>query len=184
MVIGPDFCRGMRADEEDEVDALLRAAFGGPEEAALVRALRAEGAMVVETVLPWEGGIGAYAAVSRMVEPEGWGCLAPVAVRPDWQRGALWDGNPRTGDRRHWRFGTRLVRMLVDAFVEGRPRPGLPDTLVVLGAPAFYEGCGFSGARAARLVTPYPLSHTMIARAGDDAPEKTLVYPAAFASPG
>ena len=87
MVLGPDVTREMRAGEDGEVDALLRAAFPGPEEAALVRALRRDGAMVAEFVLPWAGRIGAYAAVSRMVEPAGWGCLAPVAVVPEWQ---LW----------------------------------------------------------------------------------------------
>ncbi len=181
-MIGPDFGREMRAGEADEVDALLRAAFGGPEEAELVRALRAEGAMVVELVLHWTGRIGAYAAISRMVAPAGWGCLAPVAVRPEWQRGALWDGDRPTGHRGHWQLGTRLVRGLVEGLTAQRGRPGIPDTLVVLGEPAFYERCGFSQARAARLGSPYPASHMMVARPGDDVPEATLAYPVAFAA--
>ena len=180
MVIGPDFIREMRPDEADEVDALLRAAFPGPEEAGLVRALRRDGAMVAEMVLPWADRIGSYAAISRMVAPRGWGALAPVAVRPEWQRGALFDGGTGSGSIEHWRFGTRLVRMIAGFLLAAGHESRFPDTIVVVGAPAFYERCGFSRARAARLNTRYPLSNMMIARPGDDTPEDTLVYPAAF----
>jgi putative acetyltransferase len=182
MVIGPDFIRMMRPGEEAEVDALLRRAFGGQDEAELVRALRRDGAMLVEAVLPWLDRIGAYAAFSRMTAPEGWACLAPVAVQPEWQRGALWDSKRGSGRKKDWQFGRRLVSALTMPFIEASPRlpSGYPTTLVVLGEPAFYERCGFSRARAARLTSPYPLSHTMIARAGNDAPQETLVYPRAF----
>lgn len=178
MVVGPDVLQEMRPEQADEVDALLRAAFPGPEEAELVRVLRREGAMACEMVLPWAGRIGGYAAVSRMVAPQGWGCLAPVAVRPEWQRGALAPPGMRKGP---WRIGTRLVSMMVQAVGAPAREPRLPGTLVVLGEPEFYERCGFSRVRAQRLTSPYPLSHMMIARAGDDVPEATLVYPAAFA---
>jgi putative acetyltransferase len=183
LVVGPDFVRGMRAGEEDAVDTLLRAAFPGPEEAGLVRALRRDGAMLSEAVVPWRDRIGAYAAISRMVAPQGWACLAPVAVQPEWQRGALWKTSIDRGPKEDWQFGTRLVSALTMQFVETWPRlpNGYPTTLVVLGEPAFYERCGFSRARAARLTSPYPLSHMMIARRGDDVPEETLVYPSAFA---
>jgi putative acetyltransferase len=178
MVIGPDVTCEMRPGEEGEVDALLRAAFPGPEEADLVRGLRRDGAIWAEFVQPWQGRIGAYAAISRMVEPQGWGCLAPVAVLPEWQRGAL---APAGGLRAQYRFGTRIVSMIAHAVQISRKwTPPFPDTIVVLGEPAFYERCGFSLARAQRLISPYPLSHTMIARRGEDVPEETLVYPAAF----
>ncbi|MDZ4088547.1 MAG: N-acetyltransferase [Tabrizicola sp.] len=181
MVIGPDFSREMRSGEEGEVDALLRAAFPGPEEAKLVRDLRASGQMVAEMVTPWQDRIAAYAAVSRMVAPEGWICLAPVAVWPEWQRGALGrnDGDSRPNP---YHFGTRLVSMLVtvvrnsSVFSIGSATP----TLVVLGKPSFYARCGFSLERAERLTSPYPIANTLIARSGDDTPEATLVYPAAF----
>ncbi len=179
MVVGPDFAREMRPGEAEEVDALLRAAFGGPDEAELVRALRRDGAMWAEMVLPW-GRIGAYAAVSRMVAPAGWGCLAPVAVLPEWQRGALWRGRREDGWKEDWRFGTRLVSMIVESILHNAGNPRAPQTLVVLGEPGFYERCGFSLARAQRLTSPYPLSHTLIARPGNDVPEERLVYPAAF----
>lgn len=165
MVIGPDVTCEMRADQADEVDALLRAAFPGPEEAELVRALRRDGAMWAEFVQPWAGKVGAYAAISRMVAPQGWGALAP-------------DG----GQRNFWRFGTRIVSMIAQSVNLGIGRIESPRTLVVLGEPAFYERCTFCRSRAARLRSAYPLSHLMIARPGDDIPEETLIYPAAFES--
>ena len=166
MVVGSDVARQMRADEVEAVDVLLRAAFPGPEEAALVRQLRADGAMVAEFVMGGAVDL-AYAAISRMEAPEGWLCLAPVAVTPAAQ------GR---------RIGSRLVRLVVEAVRGGiLPKAGddLP-TLVVLGEPSFYTRAGFSLERAARLTSPYPISHTLIARAGDDVPERQLIYPPAF----
>jgi putative acetyltransferase len=158
MVSGPDVSE-LRPDDQDEVDALLRAAFPGSEEALLVHRLRAGGAMVSERVIRWQGRIGAYAGISRMVAPAGWFALAPVAVLPEWQG---------------VRFGTRIVQ-----HPELQPKDGKP-TLVVLGKPSFYSRCGFSQERAARLATPYPVSYTLIARSGEDTPEERLDYPPAF----
>lgn len=186
MAFGPDTSRPIARGEEAEVDLLLRAAFGGPEEAEIVLRLRANGDMVAEQVKPWENRIGAYAAVCRMVQPAGWYCLGPVAVWPEWQNGALWRGDPANPLRNSMRFGTRLVRTVAELFSTDYrliPRnlfPGDPPTLVVLGKPAFYTRCGFSSERAARLTSPFPIRNTLIARAGDDVPEETLVYPAAF----
>lgn len=184
MVIGPDVS-AMRANDQDEVDALLHAAFPGPEEATLVRDLRAAGAMVSERIMRWRGRIGAYAGISRMVAPEGWFALAPVAVLPEWQNGALARDQP--GMEPYYRFGTRIVRQTAELYTEFahamrpelKPKDGKP-TLVVLGKPSFYSRCGFSLERAARLTSPYPLSYTLIARAGNDSQVETLIYPAAF----
>ena len=187
MVVGPDFARELQSGEEAEVDALLRAAFPGPEEAGLVRQLRADGDMVQEFVLPWGDRIGAYAGVSRMIAPKNWFCLAPVAVQPDWQNGAL---APDLAIRNSFRFGSNLVGLIATVYSQQSVRQGLanggwlkgnePVTLVVLGKPSFYGRCGFSRERAAGLASPYPIANTLIARAGDDVPEETLVYPPAF----
>jgi putative acetyltransferase len=171
MVSGPDVSE-MRPDDQDEVDALLRAAFPGSEEALLVHRLRTGGAMVSERVIRWQGRIGAYAGISRMVAPAGWFALAPVAVLPEWQG---------------VRFGTRIVQHIASLYIdfghgmrpELQPKDGKP-TLVVLGKPSFYSRCGFSQERAARLATPYPVSYTLIARSGEDTPEERLDYPPAF----
>ena len=186
MVIGPNLVRDMRNGEAGAVDALLRSAFPGPEEAELVRALRVSAEMVAELVLPWEGRIGAYAGISRMAAPVNWFCLAPVAVWPEWQRGALGKGR---GERNSWHFGSWLMQMIAEAWAMGVGKRLLngqwqegdePATLVVLGKPSFYARAGFSLARAALLRSPYAIDHTLILRPGADVPEAELVYPAAF----
>lgn len=174
MVIGPDFSRDMQPDEEAEVDALLRAAFGGEDEVDLVHRLRRDRDMAAEIVKPWQGRIAGYAALSRMRAPEGWLCLAPVAVLPDFQRGSL---APPGQDKQFWQIGRRLVSELVQS-IQLEALGG--SSMVVLGQPEFYEKCGFSRARAARLTTPYPVEYTMLAAPGEDAPQETLIYPAAF----
>jgi putative acetyltransferase len=159
MVLSPDFLREMRPGEEDAVEALLNAAFGGPDEAALVRTLRRGKAMAGEQVMTADAAVVAYAGLSRMVAPKGWLCLAPVAVHPDWQ------------DRR---IGKRMVGLITEwARISG-------TYVVVLGQVGFYERAGFSAARAAKLTTPYPVGNTLLAGPGSDVPETTLVYPPAF----
>ena len=196
MVIGPDTSRQARLQDHDEIDALLAAAFGQRDEADLVHRLRTDGEVVLEVVKCWhdretgQGRIGAYMTISRMVAPQNWFCLGPVAVLPAWQNGAL-DPDDRT--RGSFRFGSRLVREYAELFAQGGDwwtgllaRKGFiqgdeAPTLVVVGKPSFYARAGFSLDRAARLTTPYPLHVTLIARPGDDVPERVLTYPAAFA---
>lgn len=194
MAVGPDSARQVKPEQWGEVDALLEAAFGRRDEVKLVHRLRADGCMVEELGLSWRDGqaaqtrIGAYAAMSRMVAPANWFCLAPVAVWPDWQNGAL---GPEGRLRNSFRFGSRLVGMVAMVFDDlnfirrAMGKAGLlqgdePPTLVVLGKPSFYSRAGFSLERAARLKSPYPVDHTLIARPGDDVPEAELIYPAAF----
>jgi putative acetyltransferase len=184
MVIGPEISE-MHPGDAAEVEALLLAAFPGPDEAKLVRDLRAAGAMVSERVIRWQGRIGAYAGISRMIAPKGWHALAPVAVLPEWQGGAL--GRDQAGAGNDYRLGTRVVQEAAGMYIEHShaigagpaPEDGTP-TLVVLGKPSFYARCGFSSARAARLASRYPVEYLLIARAGNDIPEATLIYPAVF----
>ena len=159
VVRRPGFLREMRGTEQAQVDRLLQNAFGSPQEAALVRSLRADRAMAGEQVLPFEDGIAGYAALSEMRSPEGWLCLAPVAIAPEFQG---------------FGHGRRMVGMLA----EWARRSGV--FLVVLGAPDFYRRCGFSSERAARLDAPYPVSHLLLAGPGEDVPKVTLTYPRAF----
>ncbi len=157
----PDHMRAARPTDHTAIDALLRAAFPTGAEAALVRALHEAGALDMELVLPDETALAGYLALSRMVEPAGWLALAPLAIAPAWQGRGL---------------GQRLTKAALKlAAIKGQ-------TVVVLGAPAFYARCGFSQSRAARLNSPYPLDHTLLAGAGDDCPAVTLRYPAAFAA--
>ncbi|MES2432627.1 MAG: N-acetyltransferase [Pseudomonadota bacterium] len=182
MVMGPDSVREMRVDEQPEVDALLRAAFLTGDEADLLLKLRSDGVMWAEFVLPWQGKVAAYAGISRMVAPVGWGCVAPVAVLPEFQNAALAPAPELAGQ---YRFGSRLMAWLPElvrlkASAQGADKD-IPSTLVVVGKPSFYARAGFSQARAVRLISDYPLEYTLIARPGDDVPTERLIYPAAFA---
>lgn len=160
MLQFPDHMRPMKPGEEDAVDALLRDAFPGPSEANLVHALRRARAIAGETVLPMGDRIVGYYALSHMIAPKGWLCLAPVAVASDVQ------GR---------RFCTRMMGMLTEW-------ARMSETfVVVLGKVSLYERGGFSQARAAQLTSPYPASHMMLAGPGTDAPSQTLRYPVAFA---
>ena len=175
MVIGPDFTRGAESTDHDEIEALLLAAFGQPDEAVLVRRLRTDGDMWMELVKPWKGAIAGYAALARMQAPVGWACLAPLAVLPRFQRGIA---APDASQKRFYSIGSRLCSEI--AMLAGRVA-ATPHTIVVLGDNRFYERAGFSATRARKLSSPYPVEHTLIARPGDDVPEETLVYPRAFA---
>lgn len=176
MIVGSDVTRRATAGEHDEIDALLVAAFGRRDEADLVRRLRSDGAMWIETVVPWQGRIAGYAALSRMRAPAGWACLAPLAVLPRLQRGAA---APSPSLRHAYGIGTRLVAQIAEAVACGAPQSG-PSTVVVLGEPDFYRRAGFSSERARNLTSPYPIEFTLIARPSDDAPTERLAYPLAF----
>lgn len=159
MITGPDFSREMRRGEEDAVDDLLRLAFGGDDEARLVQKLRKDRVIAGEMVMTLEGALVGYYALSQFVAPKGWLCLAPVAVHPEVQgRG----------------YGRRMIGMLTAWAQASR------NTVVVLGQAGFYARTGFSSDRAARLKSPYPIEHTLLAGPGEDAPEAELIYPKAF----
>ncbi|MGC9420542.1 MAG: GNAT family N-acetyltransferase, partial [Rhodovulum sp.] len=75
--------RPATASDYGPIARLLEQAFGRPDEARLVEALRAEGAMAREMVIATGAeDIRAYLALVRMTEPTGWLALAPVAVAP------------------------------------------------------------------------------------------------------
>ena len=156
-----DFMREMRRGEESAVDAVLNAAFPSDGEARLVRALRKAGDMAGESVVALNGEIVGYLALSSFQRPKGWLCLAPVAVHPDHQGQGI---------------GRRMCGMVSEwARIAGQ-------RVVVLGEVGFYERAGFSAARAARLNSPYPIEHTLLAGPGADAPEAELIYPKAFSA--
>ncbi|SFD88842.1 GNAT family N-acetyltransferase [Roseivivax sediminis] len=154
-MLNTGFLREMQKGEERAVDALLTTAFGRKDEAHIVGALRRAGDIAGECVVPGADGPSGYFALSSMRAPQGWICLAPVAVAPEVQGQGI---------------GRRMIGMLSAWAVAAG------QTVVVLGDPAFYERCGFSVARAQGLTSPYPLEHTAIARPGEDVPRATLTY--------
>lgn len=175
MPTGPDPSREMTPEEAGEVDTLLRAAFETSVEADLVKRLQVDGDMALELVIPCNGRIGAYAALSRMRAPVGWLCLAPLAVLPEFQAAAPGpEGRPK--EPRH--LGSRLAAEIA-AGAKDPENQGI-GPVVVLGEVSFYERAGFSKARAARLTSPYPIDYTMLAAPGGDAPALELIYPTAF----
>lgn len=160
MINQVEFCRTMKRGEEAAVAELLHLAFGGKAEAKLVDVLRKGGQMAGEMVMPArDGGLVGYYALSVMRQPKSWLCLAPVAVHPEWQ--GQGHGRRMIGQLSAWAVATRQY-------------------VVVLGQTEFYARAGFDQARAAKLQSPYPIEHTLLAGPGQGQPEEALIYPAAF----
>jgi len=151
--------RPASASDYRPIGTLLRAAFGQEDEARLVEALRAEGAMARELVIANENEeIRAYLALVHMKEPRSWLALAPVAVAP---------GSQGLG------LGGRLIHAAL----------GVAEApVVVLGEPDYYARFGFSVGRASRLISPYPLEYTGVYEPdpSGDPPIARLVYAEAF----
>jgi putative acetyltransferase len=102
-------------------------AFGRPEEAALVDALRAHGQMVLSLVAEVDGRVVGHVAFSPVTIGSRTGVgLAPLAVLPECQRRGA---------------GAELVRRgLAECRAAGH------DFAVVLGEPAYYARFGFEPA--------------------------------------
>ncbi|MCE8508237.1 N-acetyltransferase [Ruegeria pomeroyi] len=143
----------------DLVDALLRSAFDTGAEADLVRELRADRDIATEITFQEFGELLGYAALSWMRAPDGWLCLAPLAVAPKAQGRGI---------------GSKVLQLTLKWAAER------DLTIVVLGDPAYYEPRGFSRARASALHAPYPNDHLMLAGPGGNVPEARLVYPLAL----
>lgn len=105
-----------------EVQAVLTAAFGQPDEARITEGLRGEGARV--RVAERDGRILGVCVVSALALPGGG--LGPVAVRPSAQREGI---------------GAQLVQDAID-----QARAAGDAFLVVLGDPAYYVRFGFTAA--------------------------------------
>lgn len=159
MRTGIGFAREMRAGEEDQINHLLQLAFSTDAEVILVQRLRKSHMIVGETVLPMDSEIVGYYALSRMVRPNGWLCLAPVAIHPGHQR------------QRH---GKRMIGMLSEwARLTQTP-------VVVLGQPDFYTKAGFTLDHATQLQSPYPIENTLVAGLAKPATAQDLIYPQPF----
>lgn len=154
--------------DREAVRGLLLAAFGGPYEAGLVARLREDGAAVLSLVAMDSGHLAGHVLFSRLTlemdgRPVRAAALAPVAVRPEFQRRGL---------------GGRLIR----AGIERLCAMDL-EAVIVLGHPEYYRRFGFSAERAAGIVSPYSgpafmalelVPGALAGRTG------SAVYPAAF----
>jgi putative acetyltransferase len=124
----------IRREEPRDVDALLRVnelAFGQPDEAALVRELRAAGAVTLSLVAERDGIVVGHILFSPVTIETAAGMfdavgLAPMAVLPDDQRRGI---------------GSRLVREGLDAL-----RRAGHGAVIVLGHAEYYPRFGFERA--------------------------------------
>lgn len=113
----------------DAIDALLRAAFGGDDEARLVRKLREDGDLSLSLVAEAAGTILGHAALSPLEAEAPAFALAPVAVTPKVQGRGI---------------GAALVHQAVSWAGAA--------SVVVVGAPGYYGPLGF---KPAELASPY-----------------------------
>ncbi|MDQ1900064.1 GNAT family N-acetyltransferase [Paracoccus sp. WLY502] len=113
----------------DAIDALLNAAFGGDDEARLVRKLRQDGDLSLSLVADAAGTLLGHVALSPLVAEAPAHALAPLSVAPKAQRLGI---------------GMALVQQAV----------AWADTaaVVVVGAPSYYGQLGF---KPADLRSPY-----------------------------
>jgi putative acetyltransferase len=128
------------AADVDDVRDVVRLAFGRDDEAFLVDALRADGAVRCSLVAEADGRIvghllftdldivGPASTISALA-------LAPVAVLPEYQRQGI---------------GSRLIERGLEICRGDGHR-----IVIVLGHPNFYPRFGFSAELAARLDSPF-----------------------------
>lgn len=159
MVIRPA-CAG----DHDAIRAVVTAAFGQPDEAALVDALRADGDALVELVVEEADVIVGHVLISPLTTDTGarFAALAPLSVASDHQR----DG---------------LGLMLMQVGHELCRAAGV-EALIVLGHPDYYPRAGYSAEAAKTVTAPFsgPSFMALALKPGAlDAPV-TVTYAKAF----
>ncbi len=159
MVIRPA-CAG----DHDAIRAVVTAAFGQPDEAALVDALRADGDALVELVVEEDDVVVGHVLFSPLTTDTGarFAALAPLSVAPDHQRDGL---------------GTMLMQVGHELC-----RAAGVEALIVLGHPDYYPRVGYSAAAAKTVTAPFsgPSFMALALRPGAlDAPV-TVTYAKAF----
>lgn len=149
------------------ISALIDEAFAGAEhsdgtEAAIVRRLRAAGALTLSLVAVESSEIVGHVALSPVTidgKDQRWLGVGPVAVPPGRQRQGV---------------GDRLMREAL-AWAKARAAAGC----VVLGEPAYYGRFGFRTDPRLRYPGPPPEYFQLLAL-NEDAPAGTVAYHAAF----
>lgn len=152
------------AEDHDAIRAVVTAAFGQPDEATLVDALRADGDALVELLVEEGGTVIGHILFSPLATDTGarFAALAPLSVAPDHQR----DG---------------LGMMLMQVGHELCRAAGV-QAVIVLGHPDYYPRVGYSAAAAKAVSAPFagPSFMAMALKPGAlDAPVK-IAYARAF----
>jgi putative acetyltransferase len=134
----------IRAEETEDIDAVRRVnelAFGQPDEAALVDALRAVSDPQISLVAVADGQVVGHIFFSPVsIEGDSTSSalgLAPMAVLPEYQRQGIGSQLVRDGLRECQRLGCNVV--------------------VVLGHPEYYPRFGFVPASQKGLRSEYPV---------------------------
>lgn len=129
--------REAASEDHAEIHAVVAAAFGQPDEAKLVDALRADGDALVELVAEEDGFIVGHLLFSRLNTDTGarFAALAPLSVLPARQR----DG-----------VGLALMQVGHELC-----RKAGVEAVIVLGHPDYYPRAGYSAEAAARVTAPF-----------------------------
>lgn len=155
--------RNARPEDMEAIVALNDAAFGGPDEARIVRQLLADGDSLVSLVADTEAGICGHIEFFRILidgAPAGAG-LGPMCAEPGRQRSGI---------------GSYLIRTGLEEL------DMLGETIVfVLGHKDYYPKFGFETATTKPFKAPWSGPHFMALRLAPGGPEHgTLTYPKAF----
>lgn len=132
MVIRP-----ASADDHAAIHAVVEAAFGQPDEADLVDALRADGAALVELVAEEDDAIVGHVLFSPLATDTGahFAALAPLSVTPGRQKDGL---------------GTMLMQVGHELL-----RAQGVEAVIVLGHPDYYPRVGYSAEAAKAVSAPF-----------------------------
>lgn len=155
--------RRLKPEDLDAVAALNTLAFGGSDEAAIVRRLHADNDSILSLVAHRNDGLVGHIEFFRILidgKPSAVG-LGPMSVAPERQGHGI---------------GSSLVRMGLVVMA------GRGESLVfVLGHPEFYTKLGFSAELAAPFRAPWSGPAFMAQAVNEGAPQSgELTYPAAF----
>lgn len=151
-------------EDHDAIRAVVAAAFGQPDEAMLVDALRADGDALVELVAVEDDAIVGHILFSPLGTDTGarFAALAPLAVAPARQN----DG----------------VGMMLMQVGHALCRAAGVEAVIVLGHPAYYPRAGYSAEAAKTVKAPFAGPHFMALalRPGALDASVTVAYARAF----
>lgn len=124
-------------DDHAAIRAVVEAAFGQPDEAELVSALRADGDALVELVAEEDGAVIGHVLFSPLAADTGarFAALAPLSVLPGRQK----DG-----------VGTMLMQVGHELC-----RAAGVEAAIVLGHPDYYPRVGYSAEAAKTVTAPF-----------------------------
>jgi len=157
--------RHARPADQAAIEAVVAAAFGRPDEAALVARLRTDEDVLFEMVAEEDGEIAGHILFSRLWvdRAELFGALAPLAVSPGRQGEGLGGKLVRVGLEQAREFGCHGV--------------------LVLGDPAYYGRFGFAAETAKDVSAPFrglPAFQAIALEDGAFAQPMSVTYPDAF----